>query len=246
MTQVLPATLTASVPKRASASGPLGVYCCHRAGKSATCSVQIPGEGWGGRSWDECSGCQGEHIGTSFPQTVKTPFKCIWSILARKEGATDVDRVDQPLEHKWADTELCQVLSELEVNAWCLAQDLHLFASSGGSHGELRHRFQLRRRDAQSKHCLRRDEVGEGVAAVNEGCGGQVSQSDQDIPTVVLSLTGLEIDLRNLGAICLVGHTGSSRTAGDFIVTLLVLPTGSLSGILLILVIFRKAVVKKY
>ena len=44
--------------------------------------------------------------------------------------------------------------------------------------------------------------------------------------------------------ICLVGHTGSFRTAGDFIVTLLILPTGGPSGTLLILVVLEKVVLK--
>ena len=201
MARVLPATLTASVPKWASASGPLGVYCCRRTGTSDTCSVQTPGEGWGGGSREERSGCRGGHIGTSFPQTLKTPFECIWSIPARcEEGATDVDGVDQSLEYERADTELRRVLSKLEVDARSLAQDLHPLAGSGSSHGELRHWFQLRHRDAQRDHRLRRNDIGKGVATVDEGCGGQVSQSDQDIRTVVLCLTGLEIDLRNLGA----------------------------------------------
>ena len=93
---------------------------------------------------------------------------------SREEGATDVDGVDQPLEYERADMELRGVLSELEVDAWSLAQDFHPLAGSGGSHGELRHWFQLRHRDAQRDHRLRRDDIGKGVATVDEGCGGQV------------------------------------------------------------------------
>ena len=45
-------------------------------------------------------------------------------------------------------------------------------------------------------------------------------------------------------SIRLIRHAGSSRTAGDFIVTLFVLLTGGSSSTLLLLMIFKKAMVK--
>ena len=117
-----------------------------------------------------------------------------------KEGATDVNRVVQSLEHKWADAEFCQVLPELEVDAGCLAQDLEPFASGGGPDRELWYWLQLRWLDAQCHHCLGRDGVGEVVAAVDEGRSGQAPQSNRDVHAVVSRLTGLEVDLRNLSA----------------------------------------------
>ncbi len=87
----------------------------------------------------------------------------------------------------------------LEVDSGCLTQHFHPLTCSGSSYQELRCRFQLGDGDAQRGHFLRRDDIGEGVAAVDEVRGGQVPQSDRNVGAVILCLDGLEIDLRDLG-----------------------------------------------
>ena len=102
-----------------------------------------------------------------------------------EEGSTQVDRVDKALQNQRADSELSGVRPDLKVDARSLSQNLHTFAGSGGSNGQLRNRFQLILSDPQGLQCIYRDDVGERVTTVDVSGGPDISQSDRDIRTIV-------------------------------------------------------------
>ena len=91
------------------------------------------------------------------------------------------------------------MLSELEINARGLNEDLHPLPGSRCSHRKLWYWFQLSCQDAEGSHGLRGDHIRKGVAAIDKGCCRKVPQLDGDIGAVVLVLTGLEVDLRMSG-----------------------------------------------
>ena len=75
--------------------------------------------------------------------------------------------------------------SDLEVHSWCLSQDLYVHPGGGGTNGQLGNGFQLVKTDPQSLHRGRRDDIGEGVAAVDVSCSPYSSQPDGDLGAVI-------------------------------------------------------------
>ena len=60
------------------------------------------------------------------------------------------------------------------------------------------HSSSLVRGDPKASHLLRRDDIWEGVPAVDVRDGGQLHKPDGDVSAVVLGLAGLHLDLSNL------------------------------------------------
>ena len=89
------------------------------------------------------------------------------------------------MKDEWLDPELGWMSTDLKVDARCLSQNLHVFPSSWGPNRELWNWFQLVEPDPEGIHRLQRDDIGEGVPAVDVGSSLDVAQSNRYISTVV-------------------------------------------------------------
>ena len=124
---------------------------------------------------DELDGGRRGHMGTSLPQTLRTPLRVDLIYPGpSQEKATDVDRVNQALQDEGTDVELGRMLSDLKVDKWSLAKDFHPLPGSSRSYRELRYWFQLGGGNTKGSHCLRGNRVCEGVTAIDERGGREV------------------------------------------------------------------------